>query len=266
MGIGVNTPIWGLAGGGTGRTTGVVGWAGYLPPHAILWSVRVRMGKMVTLRGRTVRGSTKGPVFSGGTLIQLVIPLVVRRFLLLDMNVTSALVMAATNRTTISNISLISGVGVLLVRVFTTLSANNTIIISRCLNDNGGSTTRESTGRLVCAAAIFSAIVVVLTLIFHHRILSLIFNGVRPSIVRDTLICFLAATVTCPFVTVCGTNTTLFHSIKGDGVSVLGSLVIGVIGVAMGTILVCNFGVNTLNTNVKALASHVITTIFVLIL
>lgn len=165
-------------------------------------------------------------------------PIVFRRMLGSLVKAISAVVIDGMNSTTVSTMSLISSVGMLIVRTFSTLTTNNTVLYSRCVNRGGRRVTGGSTERMLFVVATVSMTIATLYLLFHIPLLGLVFKGMRTSIVATSRICFFCATLSFPFVTLCSTKTSVFQSRKGAEKPVAMSIVSGIVGVNKGTTLV----------------------------
>lgn len=177
-------------------------------------------------------------VFDGGVVHTLLMPVVLRRLLGSVVNATSAVVIDGMKSTTVSTMSLISSVGVLMVRTFSTLTTKNTVIYTRCVKRKGGRQTGRSTQRMLFVVAFVSMIIDTFYLVFRGPLLHLVFKTIRTSIVETSRVCFFCATLSFPFVTTCSTTTSVFETRRGAESPVLVSVMSGIVGVIKGTVVV----------------------------
>lgn len=234
------------------------------------WGVRLwEWSSVAGLRssgvGATGLRAAAGRVCAGARLQGLLIPVVVRRLLTSLVKAISAVVIDGMNSTTVSTISLMSSVGVLIVRTLSTLTTNNTVLYSRCLKDRGAGNTHRTTERMFFIVTFLSMLLSTFYLVAEGSLLHTVFNTIRTSMVEGSRICFFFALLSFPFVNLCSTNTSVVHTRGGDHGPVIVSIVSGFVGVNNGAVLVFNFNVNIRKTTVSALMSQVFYTVIIVV-
>lgn len=118
-------------------------------------------------------------VFDNKKLKNMIAPLFLEQFLLLAVGIADTLVISYVNEAAVSGVSLVEQFNVVLIYLFTALSAGGAVVISQYIGRNEKKLASESASQLLFFSIIFSILLSIFISIFHREILNFLFGRVE---------------------------------------------------------------------------------------
>ena len=113
-------------------------------------------------------------IFSRRNLVNIVVPLMVSQVLSVAIGMEDSIMVSSAGAAAISGVSLVDTLNVLLVYLFTSLSAGGSVVMSRKLGEGKNREAKEDLTFIVGLTVAFGAVVTVLALVFAEPILGLL--------------------------------------------------------------------------------------------
>lgn len=197
------------------------------------------------------------PLFSRQALIRLIVPLVIEQFLLMTVGMADTVMVTSAGEAAISGVSLVDQINMLIIQIFAALSTGGAVVVSQYLGREEGENANTAARQLLYASVIASSILTLLALLFRQHILSVIFGQVEPDVMRSALIYFLLTAAAYPFMAVYNAGAALFRAMGNSKVSMLCSLIVNIINIAVNGILIYGFDMGAAGAGVGTLVSRI---------
>ena len=88
------------------------------------------------------------PLFTGGMLRRLIIPLVIEQFLLMTVGMADTVMVTTAGEAAVSGVSLVDNVNILLMQIFAALSTGGAVVVSQYLGRRDVDRSEEHTSEL----------------------------------------------------------------------------------------------------------------------
>ncbi len=185
-------------------------------------------------------------MFTNKDLRNLIVPLFVEQFLLMFVGIADTFVVSFSCEADVSGVSLVTSFNTVLIFLFTALSSGGAVIISQYIGGKNEKAAARSAGQLLMISAVISAIMAALILLFHTRLLRLLFGKIEADVMAACESYLWITTLSLPFLAIYDagaalcrsigkTNVTMNVSIVANVINVIGNCV-GVFGLKMGAV------------------------------
>ncbi len=183
-------------------------------------------------------------MFSDKDLRNLIFPLFIEQFLLMFVGIADTFVVSFSSEADVSGVSLVTSFNTVLIFLFTALSSGGAVIISQYIGNKNETAASRSAGQLLMLSAVISVIMAALILVFHTRLLRLLFGKIAADVMAACESYLWITTLSLPFLAVYDAGAALCRSIGKTNATMNISLIangINVVGNCMG-VFVLNMG------------------------
>ncbi len=196
--------------------------------------------------------------FDTKTLRNMIAPLFLEQFLLLAVGLADTLVISHVNEAAVSGVTLVDQFNIIIIYLFTALSAGGAVVISQYIGHKDYNDASESSSQLLMFSIILSVALMILTLFYHQEILGFLFGRVEPDVMDACVTYLKISALSYPALAIYNagaalyrsmgkTKTTMYISIAANVVNVTGNLIgvfvlhAGILGVAYPSLLARTF-------------------------
>lgn len=188
-------------------------------------------------------------MFSNQDLKNMIIPLFFEQLLVMLVGIIDTFVISYAGEAAVSGVSLVNSFNTVFIYLFTALASGGAVVISQYLGNKNVEGARKSSGQLLMFSALFSIVMMVLTLVLKDQILNLLFGKVEADVMTAAQTYLKISAYSYPFLAVYNvgvsmyrsmgkTSTTLYISLISNVINTIGNLIgvfvlhAGVAGVA----------------------------------
>ena len=207
---------------------------------------------------------TTRPLFSRSDLLRLIIPLVIEQMLLMTVGMADTVMVTTAGEAAVSGVSLVDNINTLIIQIFSALSTGGAVVVSQYLGHQEPDSAKTAAKQLLYAMTAVSLFLMAIALVFRQHILALIFGQVEPDVMDSALIYFLLTAAAYPFMGVYNAGAALFRAMGNSKVSMLCSLIINIINIAVNAILIYGYDMGAAGAGIGTLASRVAAAIIIM--
>ena len=196
--------------------------------------------------------------FDNKTLRNMIAPLFLEQFLLLAVGLADTLVISHVNEAAVSGVTLTDQFNIVMIYLFTALSAGGAVVISQYIGRKDNSTAGESASQLLMFSILVSVVLMIWTLMFHREVLEFLFGRVEPDVMDACVTYLKISALSYPALAIYNagaalyrsmgkTKTTMYISIAANVINVCGNLIgvfvlhAGILGVAYPSLIARTF-------------------------
>ena len=196
--------------------------------------------------------------FDTRTLRSMIAPLFLEQFLLLAVGLADTLVISHVNEAAVSGVTLVDQFNIIMIYLFSALSAGGAVVISQYIGRRDNGNASESASQLLMFSVILSAVMMVLTLVYHREVLEFLFGRVEPDVMDACVTYLKISALSYPALAIYNagaalyrsmgkTKTTMYISVAANVVNVCGNLIgvfvlhAGILGVAYPSLIARTF-------------------------
>lgn len=170
-------------------------------------------------------------MFTNKDLRNLIFPLFIEQFLLMFVGIADTFVVSFSSEADVSGVSLVTSFNTVLIFLFTALSSGGAVIISQYIGNKDNKAASRSSGQLLMISTVISVIMAALILLFHTRLLTLLFGRIDADVMAACESYLWITTLSLPFLAVYDAGAALCRSIGKTNVTMNISIVANVINV-----------------------------------
>ncbi len=200
---------------------------------------------------------TTRPLFTRSELLRLIIPLVIEQLLLMTVGMADTVMVTTSGEAAVSGVSLVDNINTLIIQIFSALSTGGAVVVSQYLGRREPHNARTAAKQLLYAMMAVSLFLMAVALVFRQHILSLIFGRVEPDVMDSALIYFLLTAAAYPFMGIYNAGAALFRAMGNSKVSMLCSLIINIINIAVNAILIYGYDMGAAGAGIGTLVSRI---------
>lgn len=157
----------------------------------------------------------KNYLFSNRDLVNLIIPLILEQFLAIFVGLVDSIMVASVGESAVSAVSLVDSVMILVINIFTGLTAGGGIIAGQALGRKHKEDGCEAVEQTLLFSVLFSTVITVLVYAGKYFILHVVFGQIEPLVMRNCDIYLMIVTTSIPFLAVYNTGAAM-HRAMGD--------------------------------------------------
>ena len=211
---------------------------------------------------KTLQTST--PLFTRDDLLRLIVPLVIEQLLLMTVGMADTVMVTTAGEAAVSGVSLVDNINTLIIQIFSALSTGGAVVVSQYLGRREPHNARTAANQLLYAMTAVSLFLMAVALVFRQHILALIFGKVEPDVMASALVYFLLTAAAYPFMGVYNAGAALFRAMGNSKVSMLCSLIINIINIAVNAILIYGFQMGAAGAGIGTLVSRIAAAIIIM--
>ena len=151
-------------------------------------------------------------LFSNHDLKVLLIPLMVEQLLNSLMGTVDSMMVSNVGSAAISAVSLVDSINVLVIQVFTALTAGGAIICSQYLGRKDVKACNKAARQVLLSMLVISIGLMAVCIAFRHPLLRLIFGNVEQDVMDNSQIYFLITALSFPFIGLFDANAAFFRA------------------------------------------------------
>lgn len=205
-------------------------------------------------------------LFSRQDLKNLIIPLLFEQALGLTIGMADTMMISSAGEAAISAVSLIDMVNNLVNSVLAALATGGAVVISQYIGAGEKDKACHSAKQLIVSAAIITAIVSALIILWNRQIITLFFGKIEADVMQNAIIYLIVSCFYFPFLSVFNSCAAIFRSMGNSKIPFQVSIVMNIINVTGNAIGVFVLHMGILGVAIPSLISRAVATIVLYIL
>lgn len=185
------------------------------------------------------------------------IPLVIEQLLLMTVGMADTMMVTAAGEAVVSGVSLVDGVNVLIINIFSALSTGGAVVVAQYLGRREAENARSAAKQLLYVALLVALFMMGAALLLRQYILRLLFGQISQDVMDSALIYFLLTAAAYPFIAIYNAGAALFRAMGNSKVSMTNSLIVNVINIAVNAVLIYGFGLGAAGAGIGTLVSRI---------
>ncbi|MBQ3865048.1 MAG: MATE family efflux transporter [Clostridia bacterium] len=177
-------------------------------------------------------------LFSRKDLTRLIIPLIFEQFMAVSIGIVATLLVSRAGEAAVSGISLVESINTLLIQVFSALATGGAVVCSQYLGKNDLESARLSARQLYYSVFSVSLFIMLVTLLLRDQLIRWIFGTLDEDVFRAAQIFFTLSAISYPFLGIYNAGAAVFRAMGNTKVSLLVSLVMNIVNLAVGYLLI----------------------------
>lgn len=161
-----------------------------------------RLKKQKTRTARCFFMNSAPSLFTRRQLLSLIIPLIIEQFLSIFVGMADTVMVSSAGEAAVSGVSLVDTLNVLLVVLFTALTAGGSVVISQNLGAKNYKYSVRASQQLLLSASALAIVMTLVALAGNYWILHLVFGNVAPDVMENARIYFFIMAFSYPFLAV----------------------------------------------------------------
>ena len=179
-------------------------------------------------------------LFSRQDLVRLIWPLMIEQFLAILVGMADTMMVSSAGEAAVSGVSLVDMINALLNTIFASLATGGAVVTAQLLGAGRRREAQASGVQLIWLAAMISAGITVLTLVFRQGLMSLLFGAIEADVMEAGLTYLLITALSFPALALYNAGAALFRATGNSRVSMYVSVMVNLVNVAGNA--VCIFG------------------------
>ena len=200
---------------------------------------------------------TAKPLFTNRDLTRLMIPLVIEQLLLMTVGMADTMMVTTAGEAVVSGVSLVDGINILIINIFSALSTGGAVVVAQYLGRREPENARSAAKQLLYVALLAALFLMGAALLFREHILRLLFGSISKEVMDSALIYFLLTAAAYPFIAIYNAGAALFRAMGNSKVSMVNSLIVNLINIAVNAVLIYGFGMGAAGAGIGTLVSRV---------
>ena len=203
-------------------------------------------------------------LFSNHDLKVLLIPLMVEQLLNSLMGTVDSMMVSNVGSAAISAVSLVDSINVLVIQVFTALTAGGAIICSQYLGRKDVKACNNAARQVLLSMLVISIGLMVVCIAFRHPLLRLIFGNVEQDVMDNSQIYFLITAMSFPFIGLFDANAAFFRAEGNSRLPMTISALCNLVNIAGNAVLIFGFHMGVAGAAISTLASRILMSIIMI--
>ena len=204
------------------------------------------------------REITKGEMFDGAFLRNLIIPLLIEQILTLTIGMADTIMVANVGEAAVSGISLVDSISNLFIQLFAAFATGGAVVASQYMGRRDRGNASASAKQLIYITAIFSGSVMLIGLILNRALLSFIFGSIEEDVMNYALDYFIFILISYPFLALTNSANALCRSMGRSSITMKVSIVMNAINIGGNALLIYGVGLGTAGAGIASLTSRVV--------
>lgn len=205
-------------------------------------------------------------LFTKKQLKKLIFPLVIEQFLAVAMGMTDTLMVASVGEAAVSGVSIVDTINILLIGLFGAMAAGGSVVTAQYIGRKDEKNVAKAAGQLFLAVGGLSIVLMVITLIFNHSLLRLIYGNINQDVMGNARIFFYLSALSYPFLAFYNSAAALFRSVGNSGVSMRVSLIANVFNIVGNLIFIFGLHMGVAGSGISTLISRILCAVIILVL
>ena len=203
-------------------------------------------------------------LFSNHDLKVLLIPLMVEQLLNSLMGTVDSMMVSNVGSAAISAVSLVDSINVLVIQVFTALTAGGAIICSQYLGRKDVKACNKAARQVLLAMLVISVGLMAVCIVFRYPLLRLIFGNVEQDVMDNSQIYFLITAISFPFIGLFDANAAFFRAEGNSKLPMTISALCNLANIAGNAVLIFGFHMGVAGAAISTLVSRILMSIIMI--
>ena len=205
-------------------------------------------------------------LFSNHDLKVLLIPLMVEQLLNSLMGTVDSMMVSNVGSAAISAVSLVDSINVLVIQVFTALTAGGAIICSQYLGRKDVKACNKAARQVLLSMLVISIGLMAVCIAFRHPLLRLIFGNVEQDVMDNSQIYFLITALSFPFIGLFDANAAFFRAEGNSRLPMTISALCNLVNIAGNAILIYGVRIGAAGAALSTLFSRILSAVMIIVL
>lgn len=180
-------------------------------------------------------------LFSNQDLKKLIVPLIIEQILVILVGFFDTVMVASVGEAAVSAVSLVDGINVLLINIFSALATGGAVVASQFIGQGSIKKAQYSAKQLILITALLSSILMIVIIVFNSSLLQLIFGHVEANVMKNAEIYFLFSAISYPFIALYNAGAALFRTMGNSKISMINSAIMNVINIGLNAVFIFGF-------------------------
>ena len=204
--------------------------------------------------------------FSKQDMRRILIPIVIEQLLAVTIGMADSMMVSSAGEAAISGVSLVDTVNLLLLFMFSALSAGGSVVISQTLGKGDVPLAGNAAKQLVWVVLAVSGTLTTAVLVFRKPLLALIFGKVEADVMSNALTYFFFTSLSYPFIGLYNSHAAIFRAMGNSKTPLVASVVMNVSNLIGNAVLIFVFHMGAAGAAISTLSSRVIGSVMMMIL
>lgn len=205
-------------------------------------------------------------LFTNNDIKKLIIPLMIEQFLTVFVGMADTVMVSQTGEAAISAVSLVDTVNVLLINIFAALANGGAVVAGQFLGHKNRKESCKVANQLLLFATLVSAVVMLLTLVFHNGVLHGIFGKIDAEVMKSAKIYLVITALSIPFIAIYNAGAALFRAMGNSKVTMIVTFIMNTINVAGNAILIFGFHMGVMGVAIPTTISRIVAAIIIVVM
>ena len=201
---------------------------------------------------------TKAPLFSSRALLKIILPLIAQQALAVTIGMVDSIMVSSAGEAAMSGVSLVNSLDLLLVYIFTSLSAGGAVVVSQALGKRDLTLARDSAKQLLYAILAVSVALSAVVLIFRVPLLSSLFGDVEADVMHHAQSYFFYVALSFPFLAIYSAGSVIYQAMGNTFISFVTSILMNILNVAGNAVLIYQFEMGAAGAAIATLLSRIV--------
>ena len=202
-------------------------------------------------------------LFDNRALFMLIGPLIVEQFLAVVVGMADSIMVASVGEAAVSGVSLVDGVNVLLVNIFSALATGGAVAAGQLLGEKNEKRACFAAGQLFLLSILISVAITVLILAGQRFILTRVFGSLEADVYAAARSYLFILAFAIPFIAVYNAGAALFRVMGNSRVSMYVSFAMNLLNIAGNALLIFVFRMGVAGAALSTLFSRVVAAVFI---
>ena len=171
-------------------------------------------------------------LFSNGSLIRLIIPLVIEQGLTILVGMADGVMVASVGEAAISGVSLVDMIAAVILVLFAALATGGAVVTSQFLGAREIEKARRSAGQLILMATALGVLIMIPCLLLAEPLLMLCFGAIEADVKAAGLLYLRITALSFPFLALYNAGAAIYRSVGNSKESMNASILMNAINVA----------------------------------
>lgn len=205
-------------------------------------------------------------LFDNRALFRLIAPLIVEQFLAVVVGMADSIMVASVGEAAVSGVSLVDGINVLLVNIFSALATGGAVAAGQLLGEKNEKRACFAADQLYLLSAVISLVVMGIILLGQNFILTKVFGKVDADVYAAAQSYLFILAFAIPFIAVYNSGAALFRVMGNSRISMYVSLAMNLLNIAGNALLIFVFDMGVAGAALSTLFSRIVAAVFITIL
>lgn len=203
-------------------------------------------------------------MFTKKQLYKLIIPLIIEQLLAVTVGMANIMMVSRAGEAAISGVSLVDTINVLLITLFSSLATGGAVVAAQYLGHKEKEKACKAADQLVLITTLIAVIIMVIALLGNKIILKSIYGNIDSVIMNNAMTYFYITALSFPFLAIYNSCAALFRAMGNSTVSMVASLIMNVVNIALSAILVMGLHMEVTGVAIPALVARIVAAMIML--